>query len=88
MSRLLAGFAVGEGTGVMTTYYSEISVPKKRGLLGGLHGLMIEVGAFTNAWIALGCFYASNTNFAWRFPIALVCLLALALLVVAFFGES
>lgn len=72
---------------MMATYYSEISLPQKRGLLGGLHGLMIEVGAFSSAWIALGCYYSSNTNFAWRFPISLFCLLAIALAIVTFFSK-
>lgn len=72
----------------MTTYYSEISLPKRRGLLGGLHGLMIEVGACVSAWIGLGTFYSRNSSFAWRFPISLICLLAIALFAVTWFRMS
>jgi MFS family permease len=85
VARLISGFAVGLGTGIMTTYYSELALPTRRGLLGGLHGLGIELGALVCGWIALGCYYSSNSSFAWRFPVSLICLLALVLLIVSFF---
>ncbi|KAH0841219.1 putative MFS sugar transporter [Fonsecaea pedrosoi] len=85
VSRFLCGFATGQTSAAMVAYYSEISLPKTRGLNTGLHALLIELGAVAASWIGVGCFYSTIGTFGWRFPVSLSVLIGLIFLVVSFF---
>ncbi|KAJ9602248.1 hypothetical protein H2200_013368 [Cladophialophora chaetospira] len=81
-------FVNGLGVGMVLTatplYQSELSPPYARGLLVGSHGAMLAIGYNIASWVGLGCFFASNPAFQWRFPLALQTLFPVLLLAGSF----
>jgi MFS family permease len=65
---------------IVPLYQAELSPPYARGLLVGSHGAFLAIGYNIASWVGLGCFFASNPVFAWRFPLALQVLFPLVLL--------
>ena len=76
-------FVTGWGTGALVTlvplYQSEISPPKIRGLLVGMHGVLLCVGYTTASWVGLGFYFVNAGGAQWRVPLAIQCIFPLAL---------
>ncbi|CAK7223967.1 hypothetical protein SEUCBS140593_005414 [Sporothrix eucalyptigena] len=85
VARLVTGIASGHTMAAMPIYYAEVSAPHSRGMLTGSHSGFIALGYSLAGWIGYGCYYAEGTSFAWRFPNAVLCLVALILLAGSFF---
>ncbi|KAJ6114118.1 hypothetical protein N7512_007563 [Penicillium capsulatum] len=71
--RFITGMGVGMVVGSVPLYQSEISPPKVRGLLVGLHGVMISVGYAAAGWIGYAC-YPLEGNIQWRLPLGIQCI--------------
>ncbi|KAJ6028887.1 uncharacterized protein N7446_011775 [Penicillium canescens] len=71
--RFITGMGVGMVVGSVPLYQSEVSPPKIRGLLVGLHGVMISVGYSTAGWIGYAC-YPLEGNIQWRLPLGIQCI--------------
>ncbi|GFZ44445.1 hypothetical protein JCM24511_02167 [Saitozyma sp. JCM 24511] len=80
VGRFVVGLGVGFLLVLVPLYESEITPHNKRGLLVGLHGVMLCVGYVSSNWIGYGFFFVENTNINWRLPLAIggvpACLLA------------
>lgn len=86
-------FVTGVGIGALVTlvplYQSEISPPVIRGLLVGMHGVLICVGYALASWVGLGFYFVNASGTQWRIPLAIQCLAPLILAVgVLFLPES
>ncbi|KAG7412362.1 High-affinity glucose transporter [Fusarium oxysporum f. sp. rapae] len=68
--RFFTGVGVGLIVGAVPLYQSEISPPHSRGLLVGLHGVLIGTGYSIAGWVGYAC-YPLNGNLQWRIPLAL-----------------
>lgn len=55
-------------------YQSEISPPKIRGFLVGIHGVMLCLGYALASWIGLGFYFVNASGSQWRLPLAIQCL--------------
>lgn len=55
-------------------YQSEIAPPRIRGLLVGMHGVMICVGYALASWVGLGFYFVNASGAQWRLPLAIQCL--------------
>ncbi|UTT88378.1 hypothetical protein NDA17_004408 [Ustilago hordei] len=79
-----ARFISGLGIGILVTtvplYQSELAKPMSRGLEVGFHAMCLVGGYFLSAWIGFGCYFAKDLEFAWRFPLAVLCIPPLFLL--------
>ncbi|KAK6368175.1 hypothetical protein LTS17_009916 [Exophiala oligosperma] len=84
-ARVITGLSVGQVIVAMPTYYAEVAPPHSRGLMAGAHGSFINAGYALAAWIGFACFHASETSFGWRFPNAVLVILALCVLGGSFF---
>ena len=70
-------------------YQSEISPPKIRGLLVGMHGVLICVGYALASWVGLGFYFVNASGAQWRIPLAIQSLPPLVLsLGILFMPES
>lgn len=73
-----ARFISGLGIGILVTgaplYQSELAKPMSRGLEVGFHAMCLVGGYFLSAWIGFGCYFAKDLEFAWRFPLAVLCI--------------
>jgi hypothetical protein len=58
-------------SGTVPVYLSEISSPESRGLIGGLGGVGLSLGAMSANWIGFACGYAPYGVAQWRVPLAL-----------------
>lgn len=63
----------------MPLYQSEIAPPRIRGLLVGMHGIMICVGYCLASWVGLGFYFVNASGAQWRMPLAIQCLYPLIL---------
>ncbi|KAL4808367.1 general substrate transporter [Aspergillus unguis] len=79
-ARAVAGLAAGHTMGAMPTYFTEVAPPHSRGLITGAHGVFINLGYCIAGWVGFGCFFTPDSEFAWRFPFAVVILWGLCLL--------
>lgn len=87
--RFLTGVGVGALVGLVPLYQSEIAPPRIRGLLVGMHGVLICVGYALASWIGLGFYFVHASGAQWRLPLAIQCLPPLFLaLGVLFLPES
>jgi hypothetical protein len=43
--------------------------------------MFLVFGYLISGWVSYGCYFATNLQFAWRFPLALQCLFPLLLLI-------
>lgn len=66
-------------------YQSEIAPPRIRGLLVGMHGVMICVGYSLASWVGLGFYFVNASGAQWRLPLAIQCLPPLFLAVGIYF---
>jgi MFS family permease len=55
-------------------YQSEISPPKIRGFLVGIHGVMLCIGYALASWVGLGFYFVNASGSQWRLPLAIQCL--------------
>ncbi|KIW95531.1 uncharacterized protein Z519_04116 [Cladophialophora bantiana CBS 173.52] len=82
---LVARFVTGLGAGMLITlvpvFQAEIAPPSTRGFLVAQNGVIIVVAYSIAAWVGVGCYYATNAAFQWRFPLGLQCLWPLLMLV-------
>ncbi|KAH8686244.1 general substrate transporter [Ilyonectria robusta] len=85
VSRAVAGLAAGHTMAAMPTYFTEVAPPHSRGLITGAHGIFINVGYCIAGWIGFGCYFTPDSEFAWRFPFAVVIIWALCLLAGSFY---
>ena len=71
---IVARFIMGFGIGVLVTlvplYQSEVSPPESRGLMVGLHGVLIGFSYSLTGFVTYGCYFAPYGQFQWRFPLA------------------
>ncbi|EXJ86817.1 hypothetical protein A1O3_03771 [Capronia epimyces CBS 606.96] len=75
---LIARFITGTGIGSLVTlvplYQSEIAPPKIRGLLVGMHGVLICTGYSIASWVGLGFYFVHARGSQWRVPLAIQCI--------------
>ena len=76
-------FVAGWGTGALVTlvplYQSEVSPPQIRGLLVGMHGVMLCVGYTVASWVGVGFYFVDLAGAQWRVPLAIQCIFPLVL---------
>ena len=85
IARLLTGFSVGALVSLVPLYQSEISPPRIRGFLVGMHGTGIAVGYISASWIGLGFYFVNANATQWRMPLAIQALFPLLLGIGVFF---
>ncbi|KAK7905434.1 hypothetical protein LTR67_000156 [Exophiala xenobiotica] len=89
IARLITGFSVGALVSLVPLYQSEISPPKIRGLLVGMHGTGIATGYVAASWTGFGFYFVSASGTQWRMPLAIGALWPLLLAVgVLFIPDS
>ncbi|KAF2651337.1 general substrate transporter [Lophiostoma macrostomum CBS 122681] len=87
--RFVTGIGIGALVTLVPLYQSEISPPAIRGLLVGMHGVLICVGYALASWIGLAFYFVNASGAQWRIPLAIQCLAPLALAAgVLFLPES
>jgi sugar porter (SP) family MFS transporter len=70
VSRLIMGFAIGILVTLVPLYQSEVSPAESRGLMVGLHGVLIGFSYSLTGFVSYGCSFAPYGQFQWRFPLA------------------
>lgn len=70
VSRLITGFAIGILVTLVPLYQSEVSPAESRGLMVGLHGVLIGFSYSLTGFVSYGCSFAPYGQFQWRFPLA------------------
>ncbi|KAK3712004.1 hypothetical protein LTR37_009316 [Vermiconidia calcicola] len=83
-SRFIMGFGIGVLVTLVPLYQSEVSPPESRGLMVGLHGVLIGFSYCLTGFITYGCYFAPYGQFQWRFPLAVQLIPTLILLVGSF----
>ena len=87
--RFVTGFGIGALVTLVPLYQSEIAPPRIRGLLVGVHGVLICVGYTLASWVGLGFYFVHAGGAQWRLPLAIQALPPLGLAVgVLFLPES
>lgn len=71
VARLITGFSIGALVSLVPLYQSEISPPKIRGLLVGMHGAGIGMGYTSASWIGVGFYFVKASGTQWRMPLAI-----------------
>ncbi|KAK3112211.1 hypothetical protein LTR53_011749 [Teratosphaeriaceae sp. CCFEE 6253] len=77
--RLITGMGIVALVTLVPIYQSEISPPEIRGLLVGMHGVLICVGYTSSSWIGLGFYFVNAAGAQWRIPLAIQCIWPLLL---------
>ncbi|KAK3646212.1 hypothetical protein LTR56_007171 [Elasticomyces elasticus] len=70
VSRFIMGFGIGILVTLVPLYQSEVSPAESRGLMVGLHGVLIGFSYSMTGFITYGCYFAPYGQFQWRFPLA------------------
>ncbi|KAK5162298.1 hypothetical protein LTS14_000645 [Recurvomyces mirabilis] len=70
VSRFIMGFGIGVLVTLVPLYQSEVSPAESRGLMVGLHGVLIGFSYSLTGFITYGCYFAPYGQFQWRFPLA------------------
>jgi MFS family permease len=70
---------IGAIVTLVPLYQSEIVPPRIRGLLVGMHGVLICVGYTMSSWIGLGFYFVNASGAQWRIPLAIQCIAPLIL---------
>lgn len=70
VSRFIMGFGIGILVTLVPLYQSEVSPPESRGLMVGLHGVLIGFSYSLTGFITYGCYFAPYGQFQWRFPLS------------------
>lgn len=87
--RFVTGFGIGALVTLVPLYQSEIAPPRIRGLLVGVHGVLICVGYTLASWVGLGFYFVDADGAQWRLPLAIQALPPLGLAIgVLFLPES
>ena len=71
VGRTLGGMGAGMMNVIAPLYQSEVSPPKMRGKMVGLHGFLLVCGYAVAAWTGLGCYYEKNQDVQWRLCLCL-----------------
>jgi len=66
VSRFIMGFGIGVLVTLVPLYQSEVSPPESRGLMVGLHGVLIGFSYSLTGFITYGCYFAPHGQFQWR----------------------
>ena len=86
---IVARFIMGFGIGILVTlvplYQSEVSPPESRGLMVGLHGVLIGFSYSLTGFVTYGCYFANYGQFQWRFPLSVQLIPTSILLIGSFF---
>lgn len=80
VGRFVGGVAVGILVTLVPLFQSEIAPPAVRGFLVSQHGVMMVLGYSLAAWTGFACYFSTNLNFQWRYPLAEQTLFPIALL--------
>ncbi|CAK7213533.1 hypothetical protein SBRCBS47491_001832 [Sporothrix bragantina] len=80
VGRFIGGIAVGILVTLVPLFQSEIAPPAVRGFLVSQHGVMMVLGYSLAAWTGFACYFSTNSEFQWRYPLAEQVLFPLALL--------
>ncbi|KAK4505727.1 hypothetical protein PRZ48_003692 [Zasmidium cellare] len=70
VSRFVMGFGIGILVTLVPLYQSEVSPAESRGLMVGLHGVLIGFSYSLTGFITYACYFAPYGQFQWRFPLA------------------
>lgn len=85
VARVIMGFAIGILVTLVPLYQSEVSPAESRGLMVGLHGVLIGFSYSLTGFISYATSYSSNGAFQWRFPLTVQAVWPGILLVGMFF---
>ncbi|KAK5951934.1 hypothetical protein OHC33_006820 [Knufia fluminis] len=85
VSRFIMGFGVGILVTLVPLYQSEVSPPESRGLMVGLHGVLIGFSYSLTGFVTYGCYFANYGQFQWRFPLSVQLIPCTILLLGSFF---
>ncbi|KAK2752804.1 hypothetical protein FQN55_005936 [Onygenales sp. PD_40] len=69
--RFISGFGVGMILVLIPLYQTEISPPHSRGMMVGLHGVLITVGYCSSSWVGFGFYFVNANGTQWRIPLAI-----------------
>jgi sugar porter (SP) family MFS transporter len=87
--RFLAGVGVGFLTMIIPLYQAEICHPSIRGTVTALQQFMLGIGALIATWVSYGTFVSLESTAAWRIPLGIQMIPAVALAALIFlFPES
>ena len=78
------GFGIGVLVTLVPLYQSEVSPPESRGLMVGLHGVLIGFSYALTGFVTYGCYFAPYGQFQWRFPLAVQLIPTCTLLIGSF----
>lgn len=70
VARVMMGFAIGILVTLVPLYQSEVSPAESRGLMVGLHGVLIGLSYSLTGFVSYACSFAPYGQFQWRFPLA------------------
>ncbi|KAF1810496.1 general substrate transporter [Eremomyces bilateralis CBS 781.70] len=85
VSRVIMGFAIGILVTLVPLYQSEVSPAESRGLMVGLHGVLIGFSYALTGLVSYACSFAPYGEFQWRFPLAVQMIWPLILFIGMFF---
>ncbi len=85
VSRFIMGFGIGILVTLVPLYQSEVSPAESRGLMVGLHGVLIGFSYSLTGFITYGCYFAPYGQFQWRFPLSVQLIPVIILFVGSFF---
>ncbi|KAJ9640137.1 hypothetical protein H2204_003362 [Knufia peltigerae] len=71
IARMITGYSVGALVSLIPLYQSEISPPRIRGLLVGMHGTGIATGYVAASWTGFGFYFVNASGTQWRMPLAI-----------------
>lgn len=70
VARFIMGISFGMIVMLVPLWQTEVAPASSRGLLVGMHGVMILVGYSSCAWIDVGFYFLDDTRANWRVPLA------------------
>lgn len=65
VARVIMGFGIGVLVPLVPLYQSEVSPPESRGLMVGLHGVLIGFSYALTGFVTYGCYFAPYGQFQW-----------------------
>ena len=65
VARFIMGFGIGVLVTLVPLYQSEVSPPESRGLMVGLHGVLIGFSYAMTGFVTYGCYFAPYGAFQW-----------------------
>lgn len=65
VARFIMGFGIGVLVTLVPLYQSEVSPPESRGLMVGLHGVLIGFSYALTGFVTYGCYFAPYGQFQW-----------------------